>query len=545
MIRDIAELADGTALQSEVGIVGAGFAGIELARYLGRHGVRVVLLESGRSDFDPETQRLARVDSVGKPLRTPDPDGGFTPYLPPIFRGETRLRQFGGTSNIWTGKWKIFDSLDFAKRPWIPHSGWPFGLEELRPFYDEVARDYGLEDFDAFARGAANETRRKALGEAGLKVSFHFWEKETIRPVKRFFQELQQAATVNVVLGANATEIVLDDDLERVRSMTFQSLDGRRLTLAASYFVLATGGLEVARLLLASDRQAAAGIGNRHGMVGRFFMDHPKHKRGTLRPGRAVNLITEQTATRPRPGFKASFSLSDDVQQRQALLNHAIYFTPVYKYQIGYPVDRVSAIKAALRTAKPWRALAPTMALLKSPSVLWKTLQMRLHQNRGGPIAHYSVAMYMEQAPNPASRLYLGSECDALGTPRLVVDWQLTPFDQEVFQKVLRGLADAFAEAGIGTLDFGAEPFTLDDTVDAAHHIGATRMAATPAEGVVDRHCRVFDTENLFVASSSVFPTGHSVAPTFTIIALARRLGVHLLKLRATPNVQAAEFASH
>ncbi|MGI8995334.1 MAG: FAD-dependent monooxygenase [Pyrinomonadaceae bacterium] len=334
MIRDIAELADGTTLQAEVGIVGAGFAGIELARYLGRHGVQVVLLESGRSDFDPETQKLARVDSVGKLLRTPDPNSSFTPYLPPIFRGETRLGQFGGTSNIWTGKWRMYDSLTFVKRPWVPYSGWPFGLEELQPFYDEVARDYGLEDFAAFARSAANETKRKALGAAGLKLSFHFWEKETTRLAKRFSQGLQQAPTVDVLLGANATETVLDDNLERVQAMRFQSLDGRRFTLVASYFVLATGGLEVARLLLASDRQMAAGIGNRHGMVGRFFMGHPKHKRGTLRPGRAIKLISGQTATQPRPGFQANFSLSDDVQQRQALLNHTIRFTPVTRWVI-------------------------------------------------------------------------------------------------------------------------------------------------------------------------------------------------------------------
>ncbi|MGI8995335.1 MAG: GMC family oxidoreductase [Pyrinomonadaceae bacterium] len=175
---------------------------------------------------------------------------------------------------------------------------------------------------------------------------------------------------------------------------------------------------------------------------------------------------------------------------------------------------------------------------------MWKAFQMQLYQNRGGPIAHYSVTMYMEQVPNPASRLYLGSERDALGMPRLVVDWQFTPFDYEVFQKLLRSLAEAFANAEIGILDFGTEPFTLDDTVDGAHHVGATRMAATPAEGVVDRDCRVFDTENLFIASSSVFPTGPGATPTFTIMALARRLGVHLLKLRATSNVRAAELAS-
>jgi choline dehydrogenase-like flavoprotein len=144
--------------------------------------------------------------------------------------------------------------------------------------------------------------------------------------------------------------------------------------------------------------------------------------------------------------------------------------------------------------------------------------------------------MYVEQAPNPASRVRLGSERDALGMPRLAVDWQATALDHRSFEKVHDALVRAFEAAGLGRLDFGDAPLSLADTVDAAHHIGTTRMANHPGEGVVDRNCKVFGTENLFVASSAVFATGHSAAPTLTIMALARRLGEHLAALAATQN---------
>jgi choline dehydrogenase-like flavoprotein len=530
MVRDVVELDDGAVLHAEVGIVGAGLAGIDLARYLRRQGVRVVLLESGRADFDPETQALTRIESVGRPVRFPDPDGPFTPYLAPVFRGESRLRQFGGTSNIWTGKWRTFDPIDFEKRPWVPYSGWPIGLNELAPWYGEIAREYGLADFGAFARCESNVRLQDAIAGAGLTLSFHFWQREAIRPATRFRREMEQDVGLHIVLGANATEIVLDDSLRRVQAVVFRSLDQRRFTLTADDFVLATGGLEAPRLLLASNHQIAAGIGNRRGLVGRFYMDHPKHKRGRLRPGTAFKLVRDNTVPRPRPRFMASFSLSDDLQRVRSLPNHAIYFEPVYGYDLHYPSERIHAIGTAWRRSRRGDALRQALVLGASPQALFKIAQRGIYRGRGGPIAYCDVSMYVEQVPNPESRLYLGSTCDALGMPKLVVDWRLTPDEHESFRRLLGELTDACSRAGLGRLDFGG--VTLDDTVDAAHHMGATRMAAGPETGVVDRDCRVFDTDNLFIASSSVFPTGHSAAPSFTILALGRRLGHHLIERR-------------
>lgn len=534
MIRDVDQLADAAVVQGEVGVVGAGFAGVELARMLGRNNVRVVLLESGRLRFDPRTQELARFDSVGKPIREVDPDGPFTPYLPPIFRGETRIRQFGGTSNVWTGKWRMFDPLDFEERPWVPHSGWPISFEDLRPFYDAVGADYGPDDIAPFRPDEVFHRMRNLAAGAGLQVSGHVWQAQTLRLAQAFGPELRDAPSVDVVLGANAVEVVLADDRERVQAIAFCSLDGRRFELKADHFVLATGGLEAPRLLLASNRQVPAGVGNERDLVGRYFMDHPKHKRGTLHPGPPMrDPVAALTATQPRPRPHVSFSLSAGVQREQGLLNHAIYFKPRYRYDVDYPTARVKALRGAVRARSLLKLMSSTVALARSPEALRKVAERWRHRGQGGALDHYELTMYAEQAPNRDSRVRLGSERDALGVPKLVVDWRLTPLDHASFGRTLDFLREAFARTDLGRLDFGPEALGLDDTVDAAHHIGATRMAATPSEGVVDADLRVFGTTNLFIVSSSVFPTGHSAGPTFTIMALARRLGEHLLELRA------------
>lgn len=529
MICDIAELRDGQLLQARVGIVGAGFAGLELASCLHRRGIRFVLIESGRRRFDPRTQDLCRFTSRGKPIRQPSPDSAFTPYLDPMYRGECRIRQFGGTSNIWTGKWRAFDELDFAHRPWVPMSGWPITRDELVPYYRQIARDYGLADFERFSKSPRVQQARAHLAEHGLKLSFHYWQKTAERPAERFWRDLEQSAVGTVVLGANATEIVQPRGCKQVQSIHFKSLDGRSFTLQADHFVLCTGGLEGARLLLASARHRTRGIGNARGLVGRCYMDHPKTKRARLLPAANMPLPAEWTRKWPRPVFHVSLSLSDEMQQRLGVMDHAVYLSPVYAYQVDYPAQQIARLRHALGAGQLMEAARWAWWLARRPRTLWKLLQRRRYGDVGGPVAHYQVSFYVEQAPNRESALYLSDEQDALGMPRLEVNWQLCPLDEQSLQAVVGHLTVAFERAGLGRLVF--EPITLDDMVDAAHHIGATRMAATPSRGVVDRDCRVFGTQNLFIASSSVFPTGHSAAPTMTILALSRRLGEHLCRL--------------
>ena len=502
MITDILDMGEKINLRGQVIVVGSGIAGAEVATHLARHGREVILLESGRGQFDPSIQALNDVTFLGKPHRKLDPDAYYHRYLPPELRGVSRVRQFGGTSNVWTGKWKYLEPSDFDGRSWVDNSGWPISFKDLLPYYRSAAKDYGFGDLEAEAARPEIREFRAKLAEYGLKMSSFYWEEKPTRTAIRFGDEMGRSENLHVVLGATATELRLDDSCQRVTSVVCRSLEGRELVVEGDVIILATGAFETARLLLASDRQLTGGIGNAHDLVGRFYTDHPKHHTGTLWPGELTKQYAHEMQYKPKPRFCVCFALDEATQQEYKLLEHVLYLKPIYE-----------------KSMKP---------VPGRPTCL----------DDNGLVVAYRVKFVTEQVPQKDSRLTLGTELDPLGQRKLEVNWCFTDHDRRSLPKIVELLTPRVEKAGLGTMDFGDDPPSLETMTDAAHQMGTTRMANRPEEGVVDTNCRVFGTDNLYVASSAVFPTGPSYSPTFTILALARRLGQHLLQKTAKKLVQ-------
>jgi choline dehydrogenase-like flavoprotein len=145
----------------------------------------------------------------------------------------------------------------------------------------------------------------------------------------------------------------------------------------------------------------------------------------------------------------------------------------------------------------------------------------------------YPLVYHGEHLPNADSRVVLTSERDALGVPRIRTEMRFSDDDVANVERAMRALDTALRDAGVGHLEF------LFDDVAAGvkeclvrgsgfHQTGTTRMAANADEGVVDANLAVFGTENLFVASTSTFPTSSQANPTLTGIAFALRLAEHL-----------------
>ena len=498
MITDILDIGEQTKIWGQVVVLGSGIAGAEVATYLARHGRKVVLVESGRNKFDPSIQALNDVIFLAKRHRELDPDSYYHRYLPPELRGVSRVRQFGGTSNVWTGKWKYLQTSDFVARPWVENSSWPIRFEDLLEHYRSAAKDYGFGDLEAEAVRPEIMALRSKITAGGLKMSSFYWEQTPTRTAKRFGEEMRRSQNLQVVLGATATELKLDAAGKRFTAVACRSLEGRELTVEGETVVLATGAFESARLLLASNQQLPEGIGNAHDLVGRFYTDHPKHHTGMLRPGPLSREYAHELQYAPKPRFCICFALDDKTQQEHSLLEHVLYLKPMYENRMAR---------------------------------LWRILQRRpVCQDGIGWVGAYRVKFVTEQVPHKGSRVQLGTERDALGQRKLEVNWCFTDQDQHSMAKTLQLLTERFAALGLGTFDFGDESPNLENMTDAAHQMGTTRMASRPEEGVVDPNCRVFGTDNVYVASSAVFPTGPSYSPTFTILALARRLGQHLLQ---------------
>ncbi len=142
----------------------------------------------------------------------------------------------------------------------------------------------------------------------------------------------------------------------------------------------------------------------------------------------------------------------------------------------------------------------------------------------------YHLHFDAEQAPNRLSRVYLGDEVDAFGQPRLVADWSFTDQDARSVLECIKIIASELERTGTGQMKINEQAMLdrIRETGVGSHHIGLTRMANDPTEGVVDKDCRVFGIDNLYIASSSTFPTASFANPTLTIIAFALRIADQL-----------------
>lgn len=560
MFRDLEDIEPGSRLQSTVCIVGAGVAGITLALDFERTGVDCLLLESGGLEHDPDTAEL---------------NEGQTQGLPFQFDDGCRSRYLGGSSNCWGGWCRPFDPLDFESRDWVPNSGWPISFDDMAPWYDRshATLQLGPTHFDP-ARwiAAARNPRLQRMTLPGGRVEdqvFQFSPPTRFGAVYR--QQLARARHVTVLLHANVTEIETDDQATSVVGLKVRSLDGRSVRVVARKFILAAGGIENVRLLLNSTAQRPAGLANDHDQVGRYFMDHPRLCAGEVRfaPGVSHPALYDQLYHALNPavsafgtGFGGHFVLSPECQRAEGVLNSQTYFR---SFAPGESSDASKALmRLKLRTlggrSSETSALSDVGRVLADPvSAGAFALTRKLHLTSW--IRKIRFTTIVEPAPDADSRVTLMDERDALGMRRALVDWRLGEQVRRTFDRTWRVLADDLSKAGIADVTLPApiehEPWPtptslryyqwghgkmLDQGDDwprvpdwTWHHMGGTRMHASPRQGVVDSDLRVHGIANLWITGSSVFPTGAANFPTMTIVALSLRLADHLAQRLGHP----------
>jgi choline dehydrogenase-like flavoprotein len=527
MLIDANALEPGARVDSEVCIVGAGAAGITLARTLSRHGIRTALVESGGLTPDADTQGLYDVVNL-------HPEYPFAML---------RLRYFGGSTNHWGGMCRPLDEEDFLPRPWVSDSGWPIRRADLDPYYPEALSVLDLPPHlhDVSFEQLAEDTEHKPhlLGNHHAELEPLVWLQSTpTRMNEKYRDEIRDSTQISCFLHANATELIPDGNGSRLTGVTVRTLGGRAFTFGATVYVLCAGGIENARLLLLSDAIVKGGIGNGHDVVGRYLMEHqspasepwlalvPPGGSGMFQEedlcerygagGRADKSDGFGLATRygfrREPGIKNDafgFAVRPRVRQRLGLLNCAINASVP-------PETDASAVPEAIRDLV-------TGPLGGKPSAATQTVRV------------YRLILFGEPTPNRNSRIFLGTELDALGQRKTVVDLRVHQHDPGSMRVSLDLFAKAVGELGRGRVQVG-EPGDAVRT-GGGHDMGTTRMADDPTRGVTDRNGRVHGMENLFVAGSSLFPTAGFANPTLTVVALTLRLADRLKDVARAPSV--------
>jgi choline dehydrogenase-like flavoprotein len=519
----------GASGRADVCVIGAGAAGISVSRRLQRAGHRVCLLEAGSLDYEPETQSLNEGENLG------------LPYYDLV---DARLRFFGGTTNIWGGRCVPLDPGDFDRRRWVAHSGWPIGYNDLLPYYQDAHTDLELGDF------VYDERLWPALGQCPPALSpdrliTRFWRFDTMKErfSARRCRDLIEGDRVRVLTHANVVHLQANPGASALDHVRVRTLGGRDLEVRARCFVLACGGIENPRMLLAANDVQRPGIGNGRDLVGRFFMEHQHARAGLVRTGEPFRLwdaFRKRRIGAGQPPVAPMLLPAPPLQARRGILNTALTFKLQRDPALGLLLnDRIyRRLKHQLPPDRSrrrlWHAYRDVRGALQR-SV--KPLLERVRSRTG--LRDLYVMVRAEQAPNPESRVTLSPERDALGVPKAALRWQLSRQDKDTVAVLTETLDAELSRLGIGSvlpsewLVADDDAWPLDPTVSkhpiaGYHHMGTTRMSDDPSRGVVDAHCRVHGYANLYVAGSSVFPTGGWANPTLTIIALAYRLADEL-----------------
>ncbi len=489
---DARSVPAGSTIDTDIAIIGGGPAGISLALALAATPARVLMLESGGTGFDAATQALYAGRETG------------VSYIP---LASTRLRYLGGCSNHWGGWCRPLDPVDFETRTWFAHSGWPFGRREIEPYFARAQAlvEAGPFIYDQQQKWSAALGAPIRLGAGGLYTTYFQFSKQrgSVLPThfgERYADTLKRVDNLTTFLHANVTGLRLSSAAERLDRLDVATLSGNRFSVKPKLAVVAVGGIETPRLLLASNDVMATGVGNAHDLVGRYFADHPI-------PGQTATLVLFDGRIAP---YYQLIQPANGTNFRGAFAP-----TDVFRRDRGVPGSLATVEGEVQLDGDGLAAVAETAGALGIDASSMRA---------------FTLGCGMELAPDPDRRVALTSERDALGMPRLSLDMRVSDDDFARYRGTLKELGRQLLAAHTGMIRLlhrsRAEWLSAMDWGN--HHMGTTRMHDDPHRGVVDANSKVHGVANLYIAGSAVFPTYGASNPTLNLIALVLRLADHL-----------------
>jgi len=515
MLIDGRDIDNGSVFQTDICIIGAGAAGISIAKELHGTSIDVCLVESGGLIAESDTQSLAGGENVGHPyfdLET------------------TRLRMFGGTTGVWSGWCRPLDAIDFKQRDWIPHSGWPISLVEIEDYYKRAQQICQLGPYE-YNPDNWNLSEAPRYDFSNSKLVNRLIQ---FSPPTRFGEEyrqlLSQSNNTRIFLNSNVLLINTNKEGNHTTDVAARSLNGNQFKIHAKYFIIAAGGIENARLLLLSNSVHKAGLGNSRDVVGRYFMNHffvttggvilSEYKKNDNFYCKHISVIDDKKRKAKIMGY---VNFTEQTQESQNMLNVSFNLLP----------SDISSVFLAEENDEQW--YSGIGRVFGNIDELTKGAINRLHAKFEPSALEriYQLLNIAEQSPNPNSRVTLADTIDELGQRKVRLDWQLQEIDLLSIERGHKVLGAELARLGLGRVVniLEASEGWPAEYIGDWHHMGTTRMHENPLKGAVDADCKLHDVDNLFVAGSSVFPTSGYSNPTLTIVALSIRLADYLKKI--------------
>ncbi|MFT6779338.1 MAG: choline dehydrogenase-like flavoprotein [Paraglaciecola sp.] len=477
-------------IDCDICIVGAGAAGITMALELANSDYQVILLESGGMEYQHDTQMLNKGKITG------------IPYVP---LESARLRFFGGTTNHWAGQSTPLEPIDFENRDWVPDGGWPIGYQDYAQYLQRAQKVCKLGPA-AFDHQVWSDKFDSPFEDNNFQPVIFRYPSPVIRFGEAYRDPIAKSNNIKCILNANATNLIqsVDDSIQHVQ---VNSLTGNAIRVTAKYVVLATGCIQNVKLMMNSNQKYAEGLGNKYDQLGRYFMEHPNYDTGEVFFSDSANI---STLVKPRTQLdgtevRIDFQLTPEEQKKHQVLNHSVFFInkprPAEKFDDG---------------------------LVGSISKYWKKVENKLNINTQPET--YRIRVRLEHAPVKDNRIELDEEQDALGMFNVKLNMKMGELESKTISTLQMEIAKLLGANNVGRMktEFNGGTKWQENVGWQYHHFGGTKMHNSPEKGVVDSDCKVHGIDNLFIASSSVFPTCGHANPTLNIVALTLRLSDHL-----------------
>lgn len=532
-------------------IIGGGPAGIILALEYQKLKPRdrILIIEYGPN----EPAARNRLDDT---VNVMDATNHHLPY-------ECTNKGLGGSSASWGGRCVMYDEIDFLQRDILKgQCTWDISLfNDVRQYKDRAAEYFecgtgvfNLEEIPAFAGShIAEHFQPGDVSDATLER----YSMPT-RFGKRYRSVLDASANIHLLTGWEAYALETSTENETISHVGLRDFSNQQQEkISARKIVLAAGAQETTRLLL-KNQQVFQKRGGPPASLGKYYQGHVSGKIASVRfygdPAK-----TESGFLRTPDGvyLRRRLQLSTPALLKHNLLNTALWLdnplyvdpahrngamsfmylamiTPGLGKRLAPPAiarsitkGKVAGIPQHIKNIVkdlPGSLTTPASTFYRRYCITRKLPGVFLHNQQNA----YALHFHAEQVPVEQNRMELAPDGEALN-----IHYHLMDADIDSVIRTHEVLDQWLRKCQCGELNYWFSKEELPEAIramskDGLHQAGTTRIASSANDGVVDPNLKVWGTDNLYVCSSSVFPTSSQANPTFLLGAFAVRLAQRL-----------------
>ncbi len=449
----------------DVCIIGSGAAGITIAKYLSKYNLKISLIEGGPLDFSKKSQDLYKGELIGDP------------YYP---LDVVRLRYLGGSTNHWGGMSRPFDEVDFERDYFGEEFKWPIKYFELKNYLKEACKILEIKNNFEYDQ---NDKDVKPIKFQFSKVQFK----------TKYESFLSNSKNISLFINSNLKD--LHGENRTLNKVTFESYNKNKIKISSKKFVFAMGGIENSRYLLWFQKKYNNKFFDDNRSIGKYWMEHPVFTLGKAFVKKTVFM-------------KQYYSLTKSSQIEKKIFN------------CGLRMHGISS-NSTKQLLKNLLCTAPKIG---------ERITNLLNKNL---ICGVKLRAAWEQSPSKNSYISLTNKTDKFEIPKISLKWSKNDLDRKTVKETVNIFNKWFLKNDYGRIQLDKwiidnENYPEDDELGGLHHMGGTRMALNKNFGVVDKDCKIFGSNNIYIAGSSIFVTGGHNNPTLPIVQFSLRLAEHL-----------------